>query len=83
MKYNCKTPKELLKYGNRYGFENIGNHGVHPHLIDPNFNKLLPIEYYLKSISMDPNDANTHFNLGNSYKSNADFFNAIKYYKMV
>ncbi len=40
------TPKELIRYGNRYSFINIGNHGVHPHLIDPNLNKLFPPQVF-------------------------------------
>ena len=40
------TPKELTKYGNRYGFKNISNHGVHPHLIDPNLNKLFAPQFF-------------------------------------
>jgi len=36
------TPNELTSTANQSGFENVSYHGVHPHLIDPNINKLLP-----------------------------------------
>jgi len=36
------TPIELSKTANLCGFDSISYHGVHPHLIDPNINKLLP-----------------------------------------
>jgi len=36
------TPKQLTKKAKQCNFENLSYHGIHPHLIDPNLNKLLP-----------------------------------------
>ena len=36
------TPNGLTHIANQCGFESLSYHGVHPHLIDPNINKLLP-----------------------------------------
>jgi hypothetical protein len=36
------TPNGLTKIANQCGFDSVSYHGVHPHLIDPNINKLLP-----------------------------------------
>ncbi|MBO6948127.1 MAG: methyltransferase domain-containing protein [Rhodospirillales bacterium] len=35
------TPKDLAGSAERFGFRLTGLHGVHPHLIDPNLNRLL------------------------------------------
>jgi len=36
------TPNELTANAKNCGFDNLSYHGIHPHLIDPNLNKLLP-----------------------------------------
>jgi 2-polyprenyl-3-methyl-5-hydroxy-6-metoxy-1,4-benzoquinol methylase len=36
------SPQRLTESANLSGFDNISYHGIHPHLIDPNINKLLP-----------------------------------------
>tara|TARA_B100000959_G_C14990011_1_gene627403 strand:- start:674 stop:1618 length:945 start_codon:yes stop_codon:yes gene_type:complete len=36
------TPNQLTNAAKNCGFDNLSYHGVHPHLIDPNLNKLLP-----------------------------------------
>tara|TARA_B100000787_G_C16191495_1_gene297806 strand:- start:928 stop:1872 length:945 start_codon:yes stop_codon:yes gene_type:complete len=36
------TPLKLSESATLCGFQNISYHGIHPHLIDPNINKLLP-----------------------------------------
>ena len=42
------TPNELKKFAAKYNFKLISLHGVHPHLIDPNINKLLPPQVFNK-----------------------------------
>ena len=36
------TPQELIEIAEQFAFEPKALYGIHPHLIDPNFNKLLP-----------------------------------------
>lgn len=42
------TPNEILLSAKKYGFKFKSFHGVHPHLIDPNINKLLPPQIFNK-----------------------------------
>jgi 2-polyprenyl-3-methyl-5-hydroxy-6-metoxy-1,4-benzoquinol methylase len=42
------TPKELKKNAILCGFSNVSYHGVHPHIMDPNINKLLPPKVFNK-----------------------------------
>ena len=42
------TPSELKNSASKYNFKLISMHGVHPHLIDPNINKLLPPQIFNK-----------------------------------
>jgi SAM-dependent methyltransferase len=42
------TPKRLSKTALSCGFQNKAYHGVHPHLIDPRLNKLLPPQIFNK-----------------------------------
>ena len=42
------TPKRLNEVAGRFGFENKTYYGVHPHLIDPRLNKLMPPQIFNK-----------------------------------
>mgnify|MGYP006134639697 CR=1 FL=1 len=42
------TPNEIKLSAKKYGFKPKSFHGVHPHLIDPNINKLLPPQVFNK-----------------------------------
>jgi 2-polyprenyl-3-methyl-5-hydroxy-6-metoxy-1,4-benzoquinol methylase len=42
------TPNEIKLSAKKYGFKLKSFHGVHPHLIDPNTNKLLPPQVFNK-----------------------------------
>lgn len=42
------TPDEIIKSGKKSGYLIKSFHGVHPHLIDPNINKLLPPKVFNK-----------------------------------
>lgn len=42
------TPDEIIKSGKKSGFLIKSFHGVHPHLIDPNINQLLPPQVFNK-----------------------------------
>lgn len=40
------TPGELKKTALKYGFKHRAYYGVHPHLLDPNLNKMLPPQLF-------------------------------------
>ena len=40
------TPKEIAEVGRRHGFELVSLHGVHPHLMQPHLNQLMPANTY-------------------------------------
>lgn len=42
------TPSQLEKTASKYGFKHKAYYGVHPHLMDPNLNKMLPPQIFNK-----------------------------------
>lgn len=42
------TPEKLKKIALKCGFEHMAYYGVHPHLMDPNLNKMLPPQFFNK-----------------------------------
>ena len=42
------TPKQLKATALKYGFELLAYYGIHPHLMDPNLNKMFPPQLFNK-----------------------------------
>ena len=40
------TPKQLKTTALRYGLKHVAYYGIHPHLLDPNLNKMLPPQLF-------------------------------------